>query len=320
MGPSPRGAFREKLSISALTIDGALGAVSLDYWDSTCSPNCNGAYAGTWDAPTTWTGLGDTHWASATKTFTWTLPTAGTAETFDRGTFLNFKAANPQTVGAIPVEKPEWVFFDQVRCDSIIGTNSTGCVFEKHIPTFTTNTKRYPAAAAYYWIMREKLSWHPGSKAHKTPMHREADSVVSDKSRQTICRKTGAFAYVEHPDATSDTSGLNCDEFPFAATKESGGQSTPLLNGGACVQLFAKKDGDGKWRLYDDERPPYTAPTWGEPCGRATMPGKQNQDAGRGPGLSGFYTKARVLDNGPFYIDVPELSGCNVDEVCVIRP
>ena len=50
------------------------------------------------------------------------------------------------------------------------------------------------------------------------------------------------------------------------------------------------------------------------------MPGKQNGDAGRGPGLSGFYTKARVQNGGEFYIEVPGYEGCNTQDVCIVRP
>ncbi|MGA5036574.1 NucA/NucB deoxyribonuclease domain-containing protein [Streptomyces capoamus] len=44
----------------------------------------------------------------------------------------------------------------------------------------------------------------------------------------------------------------DCDEFPFAATKESGGQF--VKNGDECVRLYAQKSTDSKWRLYSDER------------------------------------------------------------------
>jgi len=213
-------------------------------------------------------------------------------------------------------KKPSWTFFDQIRCDSIIGTNSTGCVFKKHIPTFVLNDKRYPAAAAYYWVLREKLASHPGSKKHNTPMHRLLDPVQSGKNRDKVCNKSGDFRWTAHDDATGDTQGIQCDEYPFAATKESGGMTLP--NGGPCVQLYAQQQTDGTWRLFDDDR--YDPPTWKEICGRAAMPGKQNGDAGRGPGLSGFYTKARVLDDEAFFIESPRYEGCNIEDVCTVRP
>ncbi|MDX3755755.1 hypothetical protein ACWDBO_07430 [Streptomyces mirabilis] len=96
------------------------------------------------------------------------------------------------------------------------------------------------------------------------------------------------------------------------------GISPPVVNGGICAQLFAQKQDDGTWRLFDDDG--YEPPTWKEICGRSSMPGKQNGDAGRGPGLSGFFTKARVHNGGAFYMEVPQMEGCSPDDVCVIRP
>ncbi|MGI5375219.1 hypothetical protein ACQEV2_13420 [Streptomyces sp. CA-251387] len=311
--------WRERLFMSPLSIDAALGTVSLEYWDAICTPDCDEGYVGTWNGLTTWAPITDKHWASATKKFTWTTPTAGTSRDFDRGTFLSFKASSPEATGAVQAVKPEWTFWDQVTCDnSVAVNNSTGCVLGKHIPTFETNTKRYPAAAAYYWVLREKLADHPGSKKHGKPMHRLMDKDQQKHNRDTICNKTGTGKWTAHPDATPDTQGVQCDEFPFAATRESGGVPTPVVNGGICVQLYAEKQDDGTWRLFDDER--YDPPTWKEICGRASMPGKQNGDAGRGPGLSGFYTKARVLDGEEFYIEVPGYEGCNTEDVCVVRP
>lgn len=52
-----------------------------------------GLKVGTWDGVTAWAPLVDKHWVSATKKFTWTTPTTGTVQDFDRGTFLSFKAS-----------------------------------------------------------------------------------------------------------------------------------------------------------------------------------------------------------------------------------
>ncbi|WP_328668406.1 hypothetical protein [Streptomyces sp. NBC_00328] len=310
--------FRERMFMSPLSLDASLGTVSLDYWDAVCTPDCDEAYQGGWDGLTAWEPIVDNHWASATRTFTWNNAVSGTSQKFDRGTFLSFKAAAPEAAGAAPVIKPSWTFWDQVECDNSVAVpNSTGCIFAKNVPTWQTNTKRYPAAAAYYWVLREKLEDHPGSKKYNKPMHRMTDQVQQRHNRDTICNKTGTGKWTAHDDATGDTQGVQCDEFPFAATKESGGIPTPVVNGGICAQLYAQKQGDGTWRLFDDDR--YDPPTWREICGRASMPGKQNGDAGRGPGLSGFFTKARVQNDGEFYIEVPDLEGCNPDDICVIR-
>ncbi|MFC7797340.1 hypothetical protein ACFUIZ_35145 [Streptomyces cinereoruber] len=99
---------------------------------------------------------------------------------------------------------------------------------------------------------------------------------------------------------------VQCDEYAFASTKESGG-ATGVSNGGECLQAYARKGGDGKWRLYDDERPPYGGtPAYSEKCARASMHGGQNETAGRR--LNGFYSTQRMLDNDPYFIDAPGIT------------
>ncbi|MFE2477742.1 hypothetical protein [Streptomyces sp. NPDC059389] len=310
--------FEQRLFISPMSISPELGNVTLDYWDALCTTNCSSSLNGSWSGLTTWAPAVDSHTASATRTFTWTKPASGTSEEFDRGTILKFSAASPAAAGAVETKAPSWSFFDEIQCDnSLAVANSTGCVFAEHIPTWSASTDRYPPAAAYYWVMREGLASHPGSKKHGTPMHRLKDLKEQRKNRNTICNKTGTYAWVAHAEATPDDMGrVQCDEFPFAASEESGGQS--LTNGGGCVQLYAKQEPDDTWRLHEDEN--YNPPTWTEPCGRASMPGQDNMDAGRGPGLQGFYTKARVLNSKPFYIELPGYEGCTLTEVCVPRP
>ncbi|MEV2210450.1 Tat pathway signal protein [Streptomyces sp. NPDC050997] len=307
--------FTERMSIVPVDMDADLGAVSLDYWDTPCTPDCDAAYSTNF-SDATWTGLLDKHWASATKTNTWTAPTVGTSQKFDRGVFLSFKADSPQWQGLVPVDKPEVSLFDQIRCDnSVTVNNSTGCVFNHHIPTFTMNDAKYPAAAAYYWLLREELPSHPGSKKENSPLHRETDKSVIIQNRGKVCPTSYTTTTKATPEATTNSpDGRQCDEYPFASTKESGGQSG---NGDQCVQLYAQKsDSDGKWRLYPDDR--FAPPTWKEVCGRASMSAKQNEAAGRG--LGAFFTKARVDKDDAFYIDAPSLENCRPDEVCVVTP
>ncbi|WP_327415674.1 golvesin C-terminal-like domain-containing protein [Streptomyces sp. NBC_01233] len=312
--------FHQRMFVSPMSISPNLGTIKLDYWDALCTTNCSSSLDGVWSGATSWAPVGDSHWAIATRKYTWTKPTAGTSEEFDRGTVMKFSASSPEVAGSVVTKEPSWSFFDQIQCDNGMAVaNSTGCVFGKHIPTWTADDQRFPPAAAYYWIMREKLPTHPGSKRHGTPMHRLKNPAMAKKNRETICNKSGAFAWKAHDDATPDAKGsVQCDEFPFAASQESGGSFLPIVNGGPCVQLYAEKHDDGKWRIHEDERA--DPPSWSEICGRASMPGKDNMDAGRGPGLSGFYTKARVLDGGPFYMELPSYEGCNMSDICIPRP
>ncbi|MFC4891275.1 DNRLRE domain-containing protein [Streptomyces beijiangensis] len=309
----PKGAeWLQQNTIAPLSIDGALGTVTLDYWDANCGgdTDCKKEYVGPeFTGPTSWTTASSvTEQTVQTRKFTWQSAAAGTSHKFDRGNFLGFKAS--AAPGAAKVTEPSWVFWGQVRCDKKMRANtSVGCVFPKYTPTFDLKLKNAEGAALYYLEMRDKLDWYPGSKKHNSPLRREFDGGKADANRGVVCPKSGAYQLVEHPLATPDPANKNkavqCDEYAFASTKESGG-ATGVSNGGECLQAYARKGGDGKWRLYDDERPPFGGtPTYKEKCARASMHGGHNETAGRR--LNGFYSKQRMLDNDPYFIDAPGL-------------
>ncbi|MEV7001743.1 hypothetical protein AB0N62_29150 [Streptomyces sp. NPDC093982] len=303
-----KGEWYQRNFISPLSIDGALGTVTLDYWDATCGGDtvCNREFIGPeFTGPTSWTTASSvTEQTVQNRKFTWKTAALGKSESFDRGSFLGFKASGAP--GAVKVTEPSWVFWEQIRCDQMMpNVASVGCVFPKHTPMFDLKHKSAEGAALYYMEMRDKLNWHPGSKAHNSPLHREFDPVKRDANRAVVCPDSGQYALVLHPLATGDTKNTQCDEYAFAASKESGGSQPDVTNGSQCLQAYARKDADGKWRLYDDLRPPNTAPSYTEKCARATMAGAQNERAGSR--LSGFYTKNRMLDNDAYFIDVPGL-------------
>ncbi|MFD4863514.1 DNRLRE domain-containing protein [Streptomyces atratus] len=299
-------------TIAPLSIDGALGTVTLDYWDVTCGGDtvCQKEYVGPeFTGPTSWTTTSSvTEETVQTRKFTWKTAAAGQQQKFDRGNFLGFKAS--AAPASVKVTEPSWVFWEQIRCDKIMRANtSVGCVFPKYTPTFNLKLKNAEGAALYYLEMRDKLDWHPGSKKHSSPLRREFDGAKADANRGVVCPKSGAYQLVAHPLATPDPANKNaavqCDEYAFASTKESGG-ATGVANGGECLQAYAREGGDGKWRVYDDERPPFGGtPTYKEKCARASMHGGQNETAGRR--LNGFYSKQRMLDEDPYFIDAPGL-------------
>jgi len=102
----------------------------------------------------------------------------------------------------------------EVRCDDITkGATGPGCVFPSYTPTYTVNSARYPAAAAYYWLMKEKNANHFGSRTHATPLHYLADGQADN--RAIVCPSSWT--------GRSETPSASCDEYPFATTYESGG-------------------------------------------------------------------------------------------------
>jgi hypothetical protein len=46
------------------------------------------------------------------------------------------------------------------------------------------------------------------------------------------------------------------------------------------------------------------------------MAGAQNENAGST--VAGYVTSLRLQDDDPFFVDVPELDGCNPDDHCTI--
>ncbi|MGW0692802.1 hypothetical protein [Streptomyces sp. NPDC002738] len=126
--------------------------------------------------------------------------------------------------------------------------------------------------------MRDKLDWRPGSKMHNSPLHREFDKNKAGANRAIACPTSGQYALDLHPLATPGQNKVNgqvqCDEYAFAASKESGGSQAGVTNDSQCLQAYTRKGADGKWRLYDDLRAQNTAPTYSERCARASMHGK----------------------------------------------
>ncbi|MEU0807457.1 hypothetical protein [Streptomyces sp. NPDC005970] len=312
--------FLDSLTFKPIKYEGDFSSIMLKEWTSSCTPaakcgttNTPPALPPSWNGSTTWS-MGDFHQASAVRGHDSALGSSGYQLAHKVSTKIEMQV--PGTEKLIDFGTWDSGPLGSIRCDSIFPKDSKGCVFEDYRPTFKTTTYRYPAAAAYYWLLREKLESHPGSKKHNSPLHKEGDDAVAKNNRNVVCKLGGqGNAWSAHPDATPDTEGVQCDEYPFATTKESGGQSLP--HGKSCVQLYAKKENDG-WHLYDDDRE--ALPNWKSVCGRASMPAKQNMDAGRGPGLATFVTKMRLLDDDAYYIEVPELEGCDTSDVCVIRP
>lgn len=313
--------FLSSITFKPVSYTGAMPPILVKEWVASCTPvgkcetsNTPPAPAPTWQGKPTWV-MGEFHQASAVRIHqSGDLLVPGKTHEHQIYTKIDMQVPGAEKI----IDFGEWnsAPMGPIRCDSVFPAGTKGCTFKDYRPTFKTNTYRYPAAAAYYWLMREELDSHPGSKRHKSPLRREGSKAVSDRNREVICKLGGQEnRWAAHPDATPDADGVQCDEYPFASTKQSGGQNLP--HGKSCVQLYAKKESDG-WRLYDDDRE--ELPNWSAICARASMPGKQNMDAGRAGGLATFTQEMRVQDDDPYYIEVPELEGCDTSSVCVIRP
>ncbi|WJV44537.1 NucA/NucB deoxyribonuclease domain-containing protein [Streptomyces flavofungini] len=291
--------FKTWTEVSLVNMSGITSTTMTSFleecWPTTACTESNGA----WNGSTTWTA-GDKHVATRTNTYTWNKVN-GAEQLLD----FTWNTAW-STPNAVVKAVPKWSNngFD-VRCDNKVGGN-TGCVFPKYSPTLTLNTKKYPAAAAYYWVLMEKLASHPGSEKHNKPLHRLADEAKAKDNRDKMC----VLAVAEwNPNPNAD--GKSCDEYPFAKSRESGGMT--LNSGKHCVQMYAKKQSSGTWMLELDNNYPY--PSWNEICGRAAVPTKQNTDAGGD--LGRFTSEIRLIDREPYFVQTG-FENCDINSVCHI--
>ncbi|MEV7567725.1 hypothetical protein AB0O60_21265 [Streptomyces tanashiensis] len=292
--------FKTWTEVSLISMTGITSTTMTDFneecWSTTA---CSESY-GPWIGATTWT-TGDPHVATRTNTFTWNKVTGGRS-VLDL-TWETFWSTPQSAVQAVP----KWSHQNfKIRCDNEVGGN-TGCVFPSYTPTIQMNTQKYPAAAAYYWVIMEKLASHPGSEKFDKPLHRLANDATAQTNRDKMCM----LAVAEwRPNPAAD--GTSCDEYPFAKSRESGGMT--LTSGKYCVQMYAAKQPNGtSWMLELDNN--YANPSWNEICGRAAVPTKQNTDAGGD--LGRFTSEVRLLDNDAYYVQTG-FEGCSISSVCNI--
>ncbi|WP_210585454.1 hypothetical protein [Streptomyces sp. GESEQ-35] len=267
-----------------------------------CLPACTVANQ-TWSGSPQWTTYTDFHEATTTIKFDWDGEVGHATDYLNW--ILSGKVDGKETTG-VDYDEPEL----KVRCDNEFSGKNAGCVFQEYVPSYPVNTKAYPAAATLYWVLQQKLANHPGSKEHNMPLHRLADTALQEANRNIMC-KLAAAKFLKH-DATPDAS---CDEYAFAASRESGGMQPGVESGADCAQFFATKESTG-WKLYLDDR--YDLPTYNEVCGRGNIPQGQNTSAGGG--LGRWTPKARVLDGDAYYVYLPGFEGCDPATFCQVRP
>ncbi|MEV5583900.1 DUF4185 domain-containing protein [Streptomyces parvus] len=185
-----------------------------------------------------------------------------------------------------------------VRCDNMI-TKYAGCVVSDFTTTFTIPANR-PAARDYISRVQASLPSHVGWEGKGQPLHREDDPKTQHDNREKVCDSTWVkedrFGGQTYPHAKS----IECDEWPFAATKESGGQ-LGIESGEECQQWTVWPAGAGGWNSREFVAPAYSTPHGTASCARASMPRADN--GGVGGSLSAFYQNQRVLGAERFWVD-----------------
>ncbi|MFJ4826847.1 hypothetical protein ACIP5L_26650 [Streptomyces bacillaris] len=194
-----------------------------------------------------------------------------------------------------------WGGYDyEIRCDDLIGARG-GCVVPSYTPTMVVDGSQYPGARDYIGRVQATLDSHIGWLGMGNALSREGDSSVAEQNRTKVCDsswvKEDRFGGKSFPDPKS----IECDEFPFAATKESGGQSG-ISSGTECQQwtVWPGSSGSG-WPSTDYAVQAWTKSGTTGKCARASMPREQN--GGVGTALSNFYQGQRILDDEAFWLD-----------------
>jgi hypothetical protein len=232
--------------------------------------------------------------------------TAGTEDTLDTVLGVNWDLNLP---GTNDVEN-ETGGLDG-RCDNgDTGDGTAGCVDEKFIPTLYLSYALYGASVDMVNFAANNIPPYYGNEFSPTPtpLHRLASTTQQTANRKVICG-TAVFT----PDSTI-TAALapygdkdSCDEYPFAATYESGamqtgfdGQPKPFVTTGAdCWQGTAVQSGsDGvepaDWNVMLLDSTSTTQ------CIRAHIP--QNLNTALGGAYGRFIQKQRLLDKDAFWV------------------
>ncbi|MFF2302861.1 hypothetical protein ACFVVP_10205 [Streptomyces sp. NPDC058128] len=267
----------------------------------------------------TWWVPGEMHSASLTTSYTWDATAAGNAYLYkpdvkiDANILPSDGKIRPFMTGY------QWSLdydggtedLDRIRCDTTNAGPGTGCVFVNHAPTYLLNAKAFPQAAAHAWLIQRTTPHHPGSMADRKPLYYMGDSAQNSRSRNRIC-PTGWAATNGDASALVDAAdALNCDEFAFASSYNSGGMSSTeggmnpaLLPGGttptgaACIGTYAKKHGT-LVHLFSLNG---TDPTFTEVCGRSAISGMHNQES-MGNHFATFMRDMRIMDKDAYWLD-----------------
>ncbi|WP_179023519.1 hypothetical protein [Streptomyces sp. IMTB 2501] len=181
----------------------------------------------------------------------------------------------------------------------------------------TFNAAKYPQASSHARPIQHEPANHPGSKADSKPLYFLPDGDIS-RNRTVTC-PTGWAAANGDTSALNGTTDkeLNCDEFAFNATYDSGGMPSlagglnPVSSGDACAQTLASKQ-DGTVHLFNIHG---LVPTWKEVCGRSAISG--NDNSGSMAGFAAFNANQRLLDRDLCWLNTNMLAACSADSTTV---
>jgi hypothetical protein len=203
----------------------------------------------------------------------------------------------PAGYGPIPFRWSSPVSF---RCDDMLAFQGAGCVFASYIPTLTLSRGAFGAAADMISWAQKHLDGAWGLEGRGDPLRRLANSEKSDQNRAVICGRAWKSMGSKIGGDFGDTD--SCDEFPFAATYESGGSS--VSSGAECAQVVAVETGKAgqtepeRWNTVE----PLGSHSADAACVRGHTPLTENTDVGNAYRV--FIGPQRLLDEDQFWVSV----------------
>ncbi|WP_326762738.1 hypothetical protein OHB35_52650 [Streptomyces phaeochromogenes] len=183
-----------------------------------------------------------------------------------------------------------------VRCDKEINGSTKGCVVPAFTPTFVVDREKYNQARQFIGMVQASMATHPGWEGHGQPLHRESVQSEVDKNRAVVCDST----FKPHANTPPP---VQCDEFPFARTKESG-RRLGVTSGASCQQynvISETLEGKEYLSLTWPGSNQGKMPPAGAKCARASMP--KNQNEGVGGDLGRKTNEWRLLEGDAYWVD-----------------
>lgn len=327
------GTFTERLTVKGDNVPADFdGGISLSAFNGhSCQSPCKPIepQGGDWTATPHWFP-GDKHSATLTTKYTWDDSVADKQYRFKPDVKIEGTVHSPGVGQRVDYQwsKGYWEEnpdLDEIRCDTFTTQyDGTGCVFVNWAPSYVFNAKSYPQAAAHAWLVQEKLKNQPGR--YDKPLYYMGDAAQNKKNRARMC-PTGWAAENGDPSALDDANDeLNCDEFAFASSYNSGGMkksegglneavpagsTTGTPNGKACLQTFAKKQGT-KIHLYNVDFGGGwdNVPHFNEVCGRSAISGVHNQES-MGSNFASFMKQMRIMDRDAYWLDTRMTGNCD---------
>ena len=165
--------FTQTVTIGLKSMDPAVNSARIDV-DFNCRGYCQ-LDTPVWTGSKTWV-KGDTHTVTAVSKIKWTKGTGRSA--IAPLWTVKGAAERSDTVNSVDVEKTEL----DVRCDVEVGT-TPGCVFGHYKATYVMDNKKFPAAAAHAWLIKNNCPGHYGLRGN-TPLTFLADDVLVPDPRR----------------------------------------------------------------------------------------------------------------------------------------